>query len=632
MIVEIWHPGTPGIPAVPARYIETSGPGWASGAVSIPITSGDGGYKWTIPTSVVGVFIGLASKYPGSGYFGIEHALLFSRGVVDIYERGQKLGTLGPYVSGDEFTMFRQAGRVWFLKNGIKEYDRPSLLTGTFRLAATEYLTGDTVVDAATFEVGATMSSGDGFTVMRPLQMLGFETIPGSYGVAELEPLTSEGREDGHGWSTSSLGSLLALGGDRPYGIGRGTLAALTSYGESGLIKPEFATGLTTIPPVYGIGRMIPGGVGVGVMTSKIMALGSDRPIAQGVAELQPMFAWGAEAIELRGSVMKLRSRYRVVASVRESELNAAQLTGPSLVMAASTGSQARLRGPKLSLAASGTVPVLARLSRSLPALELVASGTVTESVGAVLTLQDSFSVVASTGAQARLSGPGGFTTAGLATAVERAEAHLAGPGFYSVQAEVSRGRVATAVLTGPALVPAPSGEAWLVGPSLTMRAVAGEVVSVTYESYAINLSTGAVTRYVDFPFDRVLRFGDRHFGVRPDGVYALTGDTDNGVPILAEVRTFKTDFRTSNLKRTPYVYLAGRVDGGMQVGVQANEGEEYFFPAATTRELGTQAVRAKIAQGIRGNYFGFAVTNPDGENFDIEKVHVLLDNTKRSY
>ncbi len=632
MIVEIWHPGTPAVPGIPPRYVETSGPGWASGAVSIPITAADGGYRWSVPASAVGVFVGLASRYPGAGYFGIEHALLFSRGVVDIYERGQKLGTLGGYVSGDVFTMFRQAGRVWVMRNGVKEYSRPSLLTGSFRLAATQYLTGDTVVDAETMSVGAAPSSGEGWARLAPLCAIGFETIPDCYGVAELEPLTSAGREDGHAWGTSSLGSLLALGSDRPVGIGRGTLAPLSTYGESGLVRPAFSTGLATLLPAYSAGRMIPGGIGVGVMTSRFMALGSDRPIAQGVAELTPMFAWGAEAIELRGSVMTTRNRYKITASGRRSDVSGVQAVGPALTMQANTGGIAKLKGPHLSLSANGTVPSVARMNKALPVLTMASAGTVSEVAGVAVELPGGFQILAYTGGIAKLATKGAYSVTGVTTATERAEALLNGPGFFGFTANGHREGLARADLIGPALTPAPSGHAWLVAPHLTMVASGQEQIAVAYESYAINLATGAVTHYVDFPFDQVLRFGTRHFGVRPDGIYELTGDTDNGSPIAATVKTFQTDFEATNYKRVPYVYLFGRFGGGVAVGAQANEGTEHSFPAPAIHGTGVQAVRAKIAQGLKGNTWSFTISNTDGASFDIERVEALITTTSKAY
>ena len=61
MIVEVYFPGTPAVPGTPARYLELNGPSWSSGSVSIPLTPEDGGYKFQIPASVVGVFVGLSN-------------------------------------------------------------------------------------------------------------------------------------------------------------------------------------------------------------------------------------------------------------------------------------------------------------------------------------------------------------------------------------------------------------------------------------------------------------------------------------------------------------------------------------------------------------------------------------------
>jgi len=375
MIVEVYFPGTPATPGTPARYIELNGPSWSSGSVSIPLTPGEGGYKFQIPASVVGVFVGLATGYPGTGYFGIQHALYFSRGVVDVYESGQKVGSLGSYVSGDEFTLIRQTGRVWFIRNGVKEFDRPSRLVGTFRLASTQYLTGDKVVDAEVVGVGAVPTSGDGVARLRPLVAYGFETAPANWGVAELAPLTVTGSVDGHGWGTANLGALMTLGSDRPIAVGRATLAPLTSQAESGLIAPDFATGSSVVGPLQQVGRMIPGGIGAGLITTKLLALGSDRPIAQAHNELAPLFAWGAEGVGLRGGAMTLTGRFKVVASARRVGVSGAMLEGPSLALTAFGGGSAKIKLPRLTMSGAGTIPVVARADLTLPSLTKVALG-----------------------------------------------------------------------------------------------------------------------------------------------------------------------------------------------------------------------------------------------------------------
>lgn len=631
MIVEVYFPGTPAVPGEPARYIELNGPSWSSGSVSIPLTPGEGGYKFQIPASVVGVFVGLATGYPGTGYFGIQHALYFSRGVVEVYESGQKVGSLGPYLSSDEFTLIRQAGRVWFLRNGVKEFDRPSRLTGTFRLASTQYLTGDKVVDAEVVGVGAVPTSGDGVAVLRPLAAYAFETAPANWGVAELAPLTATGSVDGHAWGTADLGALMALGSERPIAVGRATLAPLTGQAESGLLAPGFATGSSVVGPLQQVGRMIPGGIGAGLITTKLLALGSDRPIAQAYNELAPLFAWGAEGVALRGGAIIYRGGYQIAGFGRQLPRSGGSLVGPRGEVSGYGGAIGRITGPRSIISASITIPVVARGAIVGPAAQVEGTATATETARGVIEWESGYAVSGYGGAIGKIVG-GGYAISGHAVMVERAAGAIHGPGRYLIQGRATVGIVARGTIVGPGLVAVPVARGAIVGPSAVVQGVAHLDVPVEYEAYSINLATGAVTRYTEFPFDQILRFGNKHFGVRPDGIYELTGDTDDGDPIAASVKTFPTDFGVTNFKRIPYVYLMGRFGGDMEVGAQVNEGSEYTFPAPAIRGSGVHALRAKIAQGIKGNAWSFTFSNVDGADFDIERAEALITPTSKAY
>ena len=634
MIIDEWVPGTPEIPGVPARYVELNAANWASGSVSIPTTTGDGGYKFHIPVSVVGVFVGVASNYLGTGYFGIQHALYFTRGTVAVYERGQQVGTLGSYLSSDEFTIVQQAGKVWFLRNGIKEFDRPSRLSGTFRLASTQYIPGDRVVDADVVGAASIESSADGRANMAGFRAYGFDTAPGTWGVAELAPFEATAVVQGHATGTATLGAILAIGSDRPIAMGWGALPGLEAHGESGLLAPDFATGFAYAGPARASGRMISGGIGLGMARLKApMAMGSDRPIAQGWAELPPIFAWGGEGGEFRGASLTTTGRYNLRSTISQGVLSGFRATGPSPSLTATFGARASLKGPRPSMSATVTSPNITRASLTGPGgFSRESSVTMQEVVSADLQGPGEYTITSAMGAHAAIQGPGGYSLASRATETGRIDGQLAGPGFFGLQAVVTEQGVVRANLVGPALQRAPSMYAWIVGPSFSMRSTISAPTVVAHESYVINLASGAVSRYTDFPFDRIHRFGGRHFGVRPDGVYELTGSTDDGVPIESTVKTFQTDFGTTNLKRVPYVYLMGRFGGDMEVGVQVNEGSEYTFPAPAIRGSGVHALRAKIAQGIKGNAWSFTFSNVDGADFDIERAEALITPTSKAY
>lgn len=634
MIIDEWVPGTPEIPGVPARYVELNAANWASGSVSIPTTTGDGGYKFHIPVSVVGVFVGVASNYPGTGYFGIQHALYFTRGTVAVYERGQQVGTLGSYLSSDEFTIVQQAGKVWFLRNGIKEFDRPSRLSGTFRLASTQYIPGDRVVDADVVGAASLESSADGRANMAGFRAYGFDTAPGTWGVAELAPFEATAAVQGHATGTATLGAILAIGSDRPIAMGWGALPGLEAHGESGLLAPDFATGFAYAGPARASGRMISGGIGLGMARLKApMAMGSDRPIAQGWAELPPIFAWGGEGGKFHGASLTTTGGYALHSTVTRGVLSGFRTIGPSPSLAATFGAHASLKGPRPSMSATVTSPNITRASLVGPSgFSLESSVTIQEVVHADLQGPGEYVITSATGAHAAIQGPAGYLLSSRFTETGRVDGYLVGPGFFDLLAAVTEQGIVRANLVGPALQRAPSVRAWIVGPSFSMLSTISVATVVEYEAYAINLSTGAVSRYTEFPFDQILRLGNKHFGVRPDGVFELAGDTDNGDPILASAVTFQTMFRTPNLKRVPYVYLVGRTGGAMDVGVRADEGPEYTFPTGQAPKAGVQAVRAKVAQGIRGNAFAFRISNPGGDDFEIERAEALIDVTTRAY
>lgn len=632
MIIDEWVPGTPEIPGTPTRYVELNAANWSSGSVSIPLTNGEGGYRFHVPVSVVGVFVGLASDYPGTGYFGIQHALYFNRGTVAVYERGQQVGTLGSYLGSDEFTLIQQAGKVWFLRNGIKEFDRPSRLSGTFRLASTQYVPGDRVVDAEVAPAATIPTSADGRATLGAFRAYGFDSSPGTWGVAELAPLEATASVMGHATGTATLGAFMAIGSDRPIAMGTAKLAGITSDGESGLLAPSYATAFAYSGPVRASGRSIGGGIGKGLAKSRILAGGSDRPVAQAWAELPPIFAWGGEGEEYRGALLTTKGRYTLRSTISQGALSGFKATGPSPSLTATFGARVSLKGPRPSMSATVTSPNITRASLAGPGgFGLESSVTMQEVVNADLQGPGEYALVSAMGTHAEIQGPGGYSLSSKATETGRIDGHLTGPGFFGLQATVTAQGVIRASLVGPALQPAPRMYAWIVGPSFSLRSAISSPVTVAHESYVINLATGAVSRYTDFPFDRIHRFGGRHFGIRPDGVYELTGSTDDGVPIESTVKTFQTDFGTTNLKRVPYVYLFGRFGDDMTVGVQANEGIEYSFPAPAAVG-GVQAVRAKAAQGIKGNAWAFSVANVGGGDFEIERVEVIVTSTEKAY
>jgi len=52
----------------------------------------------------------------------------------------------------------------------------------------------------------------------------------------------------------------------------------------------------------------------------------------------------------------------------------------------------------------------------------------------------------------------------------------------------------------------------------------------------------------------------------------------------------------------------------------------------ASTPAGGVQAMRAKAAQGIKGNAWAFSVGNVGGGDFEIERMEVIVTSTEKAY
>jgi len=125
----------------------------------------------------------------------------------------------------------------------------------------------------------------------------------------------------------------------------------------------------------------------------------------------------------------------------------------------------------------------------------------------------------------------------------------------------------------------------------------AASVTSVAKsQAFVMNINTGAVSRWTNYPFDNVVRLGDDYYGVKSNGFYLLTGDLDLTVAINGNITTKNTDFGTFTSKRLQYVYLNS--DTQTFVTPIVNE-------ITKTGQYSSFAGRkVKLGQGPSGRYF----------------------------
>ena len=137
----------------------------------------------------------------------------------------------------------------------------------------------------------------------------------------------------------------------------------------------------------------------------------------------------------------------------------------------------------------------------------------------------------------------------------------------------------------------------------------------------ALNTITGAVSEYDNFAFHGIT---PTHGG-SATGLYAFGGDTDDGLPIVADIRLPPT-LRDSTLKHAiSMVYLSMHGEGSAVFTVQgAQQNWDYTFALRASDQT-----RCPVGRGIRENYLGFGLSTPGGQAFTLDRVEVLTAQSK---
>ena len=141
--------------------------------------------------------------------------------------------------------------------------------------------------------------------------------------------------------------------------------------------------------------------------------------------------------------------------------------------------------------------------------------------------------------------------------------------------------------------------------------------------NWCINLATGEMTSYTQFPFQRVVRLAGEFYGVNRTGLYRFGGQTNAGQPINVTLETAPMDFGSMMMKRVPYLY-AGMSAGDARI-TSIIDGVSYG-PFDT--EHGHKRVR--LPRGAKGRYWGFRLVNWQGGPFRLDGLDIVVEPTTR--
>lgn len=164
--------------------------------------------------------------------------------------------------------------------------------------------------------------------------------------------------------------------------------------------------------------------------------------------------------------------------------------------------------------------------------------------------------------------------------------------------------------------------------------AISGYVVPpLSGIAWTASSDTFAMSRYSGYRFNSAAVIGGRLIAAGDGGLYALAGDDDAGVPIVATLTTGLSDAGDPQQKRSREVFVGYEADGSLSMkvsgtGTGAEAGYTYTLPSKTAGD--PTANRVKIGRGMRSRFWRFELSNPSGDPFKITETRVIIDTLSR--
>jgi len=140
------------------------------------------------------------------------------------------------------------------------------------------------------------------------------------------------------------------------------------------------------------------------------------------------------------------------------------------------------------------------------------------------------------------------------------------------------------------------------------------------FKTLVANLHTNAHSTYSNFEFNSL----SGQYGAKDDGIYELTGTTDNGVNIDCLLDVGKTDFQSPFLKRMTTAYLGLRSDGIVKLTVSTENGTNSYSITTTADKIMTNKIN--LGLGGMGRYWQFILENQNGSSLSVDGIEVLVD------
>jgi len=148
------------------------------------------------------------------------------------------------------------------------------------------------------------------------------------------------------------------------------------------------------------------------------------------------------------------------------------------------------------------------------------------------------------------------------------------------------------------------------------------------YQCVATNLTSAAPSHFTGFAFNSFAKFNGSYFAAGPSGLYEiLTGNSDAGAAIAANITTGATDMGAHQTKALRFIYLGIETSGKVRIVITADKQDAKTIVVTPTK-TGAQRVRVPVGRDTRGRYWSFRIENMAGADlkvYEIETLPVIL-------
>ncbi len=658
-------PPTPGTPGTASQLIADYKLGWNAGAVGVAVQGGNCILSLQVSPTSIGVVAGLNNGNEGAGYTEIDYGIYFTHGRAVVYELGVPKSSPVTFVTGDVFRVQRLGVLVRYLKNDMVLYTSDVTSYGLLFADASLYSGGDKIV--AAWEVigsasgsmlplgglgankryaesrgslmavtGSATATGmnESFGVMSPLAG-GGSNKPYASAQGEMLPMRGEATAGLSG----SLGVLLPLAGtaaNKPYASAQGVLSPLSGEASTGLLQPSYTLASGSLAVLLGSSRVLTGEVSsVSAGLLPLAGLSANHAYTESRGTLIPLQGFSAQAVVVDGHAFLAAPAGTLYAAGHDSTgENAANITAPMADLSAFMGMAANVRAPRATLSASATGTNWLTAEVTAPAGTLAASGTVSGISRADLHAPMA-TLIGYGGTVASITLTGHPTLQASMTSGSVSQAGITAPMAELTLFELTTEAYCSADLIAPMGQMGSTLQAWIMAPMATLTAIGTAVVTASYEAYAVNLNHNdpavhdELTRYTNFPFNRVVRYQGSYYGANATGLYLLEGTTDDGVAIQWNFKTAMTDFKSPFLKTVVSAYFGGRLGSAATIDLHVGEDGAQSYSYATVRSDHAQNYRQTFGRGLKSRYYALGASGADTLELDNIEFNTL-NSTRR--